>query len=1019
VAALTYRRRDVEIAVSVRPPRRRGGPSRLMVIGPEGERWERAVRDPSEARLGSLGRALLPLPPLGHPLAWPTIALDRVALHVPPEASTLDWEGALRSWAAGRVIVRTSPVPPPFLDRPLPLPLRIGHASLPGGDPAMGRRLRTLVDDVTAWARGHSHVAAVEVLTGNAAHIDQAIRRRGWPVLDVLHLDGPLPVIGLLDPDHDGPPGTLGWVEGRAARYQVRLLVITTNDLQAARQLAARLGARGGPAVIVAPPALVSPGQEPILWLYADLIHDTPLDAAVQRLAGIQLFAGAGREDALRVSAGTEHVVTAARTRRRAPLHLNALVGDELLARFQPSTRHLIRADVDRLVRRWPTLDYSGEGRGLYPTLESTEVLTRAIGKHVRHTRRHPVARGQRFVNATLLRQRDRRPSQQPMTRSGEGGTAWQEVAQDGPAVVAGATYLLRVDVGPLAAHVKPSGALELLVEDQLWHPTERGLWTELAVAGIGCTVLGDPVQPLWIPRYGPSDPRYVAVRVERSGVAVLRYTLYHRGHVIQSFRLGAIVVKHSNVRIQQTARRALADALALGAEDVGERNWYARLEFSTVARVDEAAALAPRKVAIIANDVAGTPMLTVKSAGNFAVSTPTDIGRDVSAARTVLNEISGAAQGNYRFGYQGDPNATNDEFFSFVLGRLATVGWSLCTRVVPKDDPSVLDALREPDAVIQVAHVLRDKVVPWALVYDRRYDANARKAGGRPVEHVACTAPLPDAQGQLGVTSCGTDPACQLHPDRLADRAAAGGPTVTPATVACPLGFWGVRHQIEIPPRQVAPGRGARPAVPAIKAAGAARVLLAFNSSIESTQDHRPALVEAVAAARRGGPPAHVVSDRDDVVDALGDTNLDVVYVFCHAQGGDPPAPWPPQLEFQELTDASAVPLTAAELPEVTWSHHPLVVLNGCGTTGFSNTATSEFIAALVDARGAAAVVGADVPVAEVLAAEVGQTIVKAVLNGDPLGAALAGARRRLLSRRNPLGLAYTLYGSADLALE
>ena len=909
------------------------------------------------------------------------------------------------------------PGPPPYLDRPLALPLRIGHASLPGGDPAMGPGLRMFVDDVTAWARHHIAAAAVELLTVDAADLDREILLKEWPLLDVLHVDGPMPMTGLLDPDPEGPPGTLGWVEGRAARYQVRLLVISTFDVEAARRLAASVGTRGGPAVIIAlPEPGWPPGHDPIFPLYADLIHDTPLDAAVPYLDGLQRFVGAGREDALRVSAGTERVVAAASSLANATVQLEPMMSGGLLAGLGSSVRHAIRTDVLGLVERWPTLDFSGEGSGLYPTLGTTQGITQALGQEVRRTRLDSIP--SRFVNATLMRG-EGAGSKKPAIIGGPDGTAWQEVAQTGPAITAGATYLLRVDVGPLAADVQPSGVLELLVEDRLWHPTEQGLWTELAVAGLGCTVLGDPVQPLWIPRYGASDPRYVAVRVDRPGVAILRYTLYHRGHVIQSFRLGAIVVAHADAPVGQTSRRALADALALGLEDVGERTWYARLEFSTVARVDEAAVLAPRKVAIVANDVAGTPMLTVKSAGSFTVSTPGDIDRDVRAARATLDEISGAPQNAYRFGYGDDPNAAGEAFFSFALGRLAEVGWSLHSRIAPDPPPLLVEALRAPDAVIQVGQVLRDKVLPWALVYDRPYDANARKAGGHPVDHVACSAPLPDAEGRLRVTTCGTDPACELHPDRLAGRAASGLPTVTADTVACPLGFWGVRHQIEIPPRQVAPGDEARPAVSAIQAARAARVLLAFNAAIMSTHEHRLALETVVAGAPRGGQPAVVVSDRDDVVDALREEDLDVVYVYCHAQGGDPPAPWPPQLEFQEPTDVSAIPLTAAELPKVTWAHHPLVVLNGCGTTGFSNTATSAFITALVDGRGAAAVVGADVPVAEVMAAEVGETIVKAVLEGEPLGSALARARRRLLSRRNPLGLAYTLYGSADLALE
>jgi hypothetical protein len=71
-----------------------------------------------------------------------------------------------------------------------------------------------------------------------------------------------------------------------------------------------------------------------------------------------------------------------------------------------------------------------------------------------------------------------------------------------------------------------------------------------------------------------------------------------------------------------------------------------------------------------------------------------------------------------------------------------------------------------------------------------------------------------------------------------------------------------------------------------------------------------------------------------------------------------------------------------------------------------------------LVDRRHAAAVLGADVPVAKALASEIGTAVLRAVLDELTLGEALARARRTLLAKRNPLGLAYTLYGSVDLAL-
>jgi hypothetical protein len=52
-------------------------------------------------------------------------------------------------------------------------------------------------------------------------------------------------------------------------------------------------------------------------------------------------------------------------------------------------------------------------------------------------------------------------------------------------------------------------------------------------------------------------------------------------------------------------------------------------------------------------------------------------------------------------------------------------------------------------------------------------------------------------------------------------------------------------------------------------------------------------------------------------------------------------------------------------------------------------------------------------------LATEVAETYLRHFLSGASAGEALAVARRRLLNQLNPLGLAYTLYGSGELTLD
>jgi hypothetical protein len=1022
--AISYHRVDHVVTVTTAPPKRAGGRERVAIEAPNGGTWTTWVHPDAKVMLRGLQKALPPLPPEDHRDDdwYRRRTIDRVVLALPAMLAAAPWEDALAEWATGRVIVRACAAAPPYIARPLALPLRIGVVAIQRagepGDGRAGRSLGAFIDRVTRSARREFAVHAVENLSSVSSRLDANMRRRRWPTLDVMQLDGRLPITDLLDPEPSGPPGSLGWIERAAALYQVRLVVLPISDESAvveARRLAARLVDRGGPAVLLAtadqrtrPGSYHEPGLRQI---YAGLIHDEPLDVAMRNVPGAGLFAGAGREDALRVSAGADRVVARAST--------DSASLDDLISEFRsrmprPAPRvrarrlMQIRSGVKNLVQDWPGIDFSGEGRGLYPTAQVTEPITDLLAPppdRVGQPSSRPGPTSDHFVNATLLlTDTDGRPA--------------VEAAVDGPPLISNATYLLRVDVGPLAEHVRPAGALELLVENQLWDPVDNGLWTELGVTGVGCTVLGSAVQPLWVPRHGPSAPRYVAVRIGQPGIAMLRYTLYHRTHVVQSFRLAAVVARSRRSLVSTTQRRGLAAVLGLTESEVGERTWYSRLEFSTVARIDQADTLPARTLALVVNDMAGTPVITVKGRDTFEVNVPSDFADDVQAVRKALNEVSGADQNAYRFGglADNDPNSTDDAFYSFALGRLAQEGWSLRDRLLPADGRDAIDALLAvPGATIQVAHIVRDKVVPWALLYDKPYDANRRKLQGRQVDHIACTASLPHTDGTLGTTTCRTDPACPLHPDRLAERDAAGSHAITPETVACPLGFWGIRHHIEIPPRQVVPGRAPAPPALTIDVEAGARVMLGFNSQLASTPAHRAALETAIATARRGGIPAMAVTDRDDVVDALAEADLDIVYLYCHAVGGDP-GPVPPRLEFQDATDPKPVPITPAELPLVSWTHHPLVVLNGCGTTGFSTHGTSQFIAALVDLRQAGAVIGADVPVAEPLAAEVGATLVRAVLDGASIGQALAQARRALLSRRNPLGLVYTLYGSVEL---
>ncbi len=62
-----------------------------------------------------------------------------------------------------------------------------------------------------------------------------------------------------------------------------------------------------------------------------------------------------------------------------------------------------------------------------------------------------------------------------------------------------------------------------------------------------------------------------------------------------------------------------------------------------------------------------------------------------------------------------------------------------------------------------------------------------------------------------------------------------------------------------------------------------------------------------------------------------------------------------------------------------------------------------------------ASAIVGTEVKVFTTLARQMGLGVLGQLRQGDSLGQAMLGQRLHLMRQLNPLGLAYTIYGSAS----
>jgi len=230
----------------------------------------------------------------------------------------------------------------------------------------------------------------------------------------------------------------------------------------------------------------------------------------------------------------------------------------------------------------------------------------------------------------------------------------------------------------------------------------------------------------------------------------------------------------------------------------------------------------------------------------------------------------------------------------------------------------------------------------------------------------------------------------------------------------------------VEIPPKQIntqAKSQTSGAAKPsavqtAIKVNGSVRVVAGVNSSLSYESPHFTSL----ATLKTRFPLDNLKQQYTfaDLRTELAKSPFHIAYFFCHAEGGvkvdsrivlqDPVKNAPefvPSFQFGNLFKGKK------------WDPPALVFLNACKSTNYSPEALSPFLGTFVDTLGASGLIGTEVDVWDVFAAEIGSIFLEHFLNGEAAGMSLLKARRILLSKKNPLGLVYTLFAAADLHLE
>jgi len=257
------------------------------------------------------------------------------------------------------------------------------------------------------------------------------------------------------------------------------------------------------------------------------------------------------------------------------------------------------------------------------------------------------------------------------------------------------------------------------------------------------------------------------------------------------------------------------------------------------------------------------------------------------------------------------------------------------------------------------------------------------------------------------------------------------------------PLRFWGARYQIE----QVTAGPKYDRLIDE-----PVNVVFALDPSFGNS-DEQKALLEKYSAAACGKLRITTpISDQTSLfAELIRNPSAHLLYFYCHGFTSNRQGILRPdgvQLLRQRIEklpegsterealetllsltsrmgDESWIFIGGAEIKESTLkrqpffeARRPIVFLNMCQSADLIPSISSGFARVFLD-HNASAVIGTESPMTAVFANAFGEAVLDGMFSGEDVGTSLWKARRRFLNEvRNPLGLAYTLYGRANAKL-
>jgi len=558
-----------------------------------------------------------------------------------------------------------------------------------------------------------------------------------------------------------------------------------------------------------------------------------------------------------------------------------------------------------------------------------------------------------------------------------------------GRALLEGETYDLEVAIRVSPSGIPAQGGREPIAEPG----QDRDIEITVVAKGEGGLTVPDPITHLVLsPRGDSTRSAMFRVKAEKStgsqpGLAELRLFLYYRFSLLEQAVIKAEIVSESRPHVR--SELGLDAPVTLVHERVERGYDGLQDEIERSLHINVSTAGSAYRLRFTWRSESGDP-ISLEASTVFSQAALASI---VADARRKLLEVTMSATYAEELSPESRKYAPALRSLALAGRELHTALFRLKTNSAIAEIGRLLDeAPPSPGSVVQISveKGAESFVFPWALMYD---------------------APILD------------DEWAALDPD----------------------GFWGLRYCIEqrIPGYQWVP--------PAGEPVRASPLHMAFMlwEQFAHASDHRMAIDDL--ALRYPGievssPPINKASVAKAAM--ISGSPSDIFYFFTHAHvrrlapgvadafleilqslpDGHPAykafkAEGERALKYAH--DPSWIELTYGRLnlndlqaTKFNLRNDPLIFLNACEssqlTPSFEGQSFPEFF---ID-RGASAFLGTECTMTTTFARPFGELVLRKLLEGENVGAAVLAARRHFIAERNPLGLAYNQYGNAGFRL-